>query len=91
MGLGVLDQARRCGVRVPEDRSVVGYDDSLLAEAAGPALTTIQQPLRDMGRIGLQRLLGLVNGKHPGPALLPVRLIIRSSTSRPPSAARRLR
>lgn len=91
MALAVLDQARRCGVRVPEDLSVVGYDDSLLAEAAGPALTTIQQPLRDMGRIGLQRLLGLVNGEHPGPALLPVRLIIRSSTGRPPPAARRTR
>lgn len=60
MAVGVLTAARSRGVHVPHDLSVVGFDDSFLTEWSTPGLTTIRQPLRDMGRVALRTLLRLV-------------------------------
>ena len=50
---GVLEAARRHGARVPQDLSVVGFDDTAVAEILSPPLTTVRQPLREMGRVAL--------------------------------------
>ncbi|MFI8192390.1 LacI family DNA-binding transcriptional regulator [Streptomyces sp. NPDC085946] len=79
--LGVLEAARRCGLSVPEDLSVVGYDDVPLAQWSSPALTTVHQPLRTMAEEAARMLLG---PGHPGAAALRMELathlVVRNST-----------
>jgi DNA-binding LacI/PurR family transcriptional regulator len=57
--LGVLRAAHQLGLRVPEDLSVVGYDDLPLASWVGPPLTTVRQPLREMGAAATETSPGL--------------------------------
>jgi len=72
---------RRNGLRVPEDISVVGFDDPFSAEHLMPALTTIRQPVYQVGLRSAQRLLdSLRKGEQPrGAEVLPTQLIIRDS------------
>ena len=88
MAVGVLTAARSRGVRVPDDLSVVGFDDSFLTEWATPALTTVRQPLRDMGRVALRTLLRLVEGKplDSHHVELATALVIRESTGPAPAS-----
>ena len=58
MAAGVIVAAHRLGIDVPNDVSVVGFDDSELAEKMWPALTTVRQPLQELGRIAAERLIG---------------------------------
>jgi len=83
--LGVLRAARELRLRVPEDVSVVGYDDLPLAEWIGPSLTTVRQPLTDMAGTATRMLLGLARGEQPAtPQLdLATELVVRESTSPP--------
>ena len=83
--LGVLRAARELRLRVPEDVSVVGYDDLPLAEWIGPSLTTVRQPLTDMAGTATRMLLGLARGETPAtPQLdLATELVVRESTSPP--------
>ena len=60
--LGVMEAARVRGLRVPEDLSVVGFDDTQVARLASPPLTTVRQPLRDMGAVALRTALQLAAG-----------------------------
>ncbi len=86
---GVIRAARDLGMRVPEDLSVVGFDDIPEASYVGPPLTTIIQPLRDMGRAGVRRLAELVRDPSE-PAMrmvLPTTLIVRGTTAPPPEPA----
>ncbi|MFD3522376.1 LacI family DNA-binding transcriptional regulator [Streptomyces sp. NPDC058653] len=64
--LGVLEAARVLGVQVPEDLSVVGYDDIPLAQWSSPALTTVHQPLLEMAEEAAQMLLRLRRGYQSG-------------------------
>lgn len=83
--LGVLRAARELRLRVPEDVSVVGYDDLPLAEWIGPSLTTVRQPLRDMAGAATRMLLALARGEQP-PMLqmdLLTELVVRESSSPP--------
>lgn len=57
MALGVLTQAHRMGLRVPEDLSVVGFDDTPASLTSWPPLTTVRQPLRDMGQAVIDALV----------------------------------
>jgi LacI family transcriptional regulator len=79
--IGTIRALHDCGLRVPEDVSVIGYDDIQSASYHVPSLTTIQQPLKEMGRIGSQILLDKLAGKDT-PALVRVepQLIVREST-----------
>lgn len=61
--IGVVEAARRRGLRVPQDLSVVGFDDTILATLATPALTTVRQPLPDMGKVALRTVLRLATGE----------------------------
>jgi len=82
MAVGVLAAARARGLHVPHDLSVVGFDDSFLTEWSTPALTTVRQPLRDMGRVALRTLLRLVAGEplDSHHVELATTLVVRDST-----------
>ncbi|MFD8642786.1 LacI family DNA-binding transcriptional regulator [Streptomyces zaomyceticus] len=83
--LGVMEAARVCGLRVPEDLSVVGYDDVMIARWSSPALTTVHQPLRQMGEEAVQMLLRLRAGEPSVTRLeLATSLVVRNSTAPPP-------
>lgn len=73
-------QAR--GFRVPQDISVIGYDDAPLAVLTSPALTTIRQPLKQMGALAASLLLRIVNGEtmEPKAHLLTPEIIVRGTT-----------
>lgn len=81
--VGVLKAAHDLGIRVPDDLSVIGYDDIRDAEYLN--LTTIRQHLFHMGEKGAQILLSALNGhdEPTGEVLLPVELVIRGTTARP--------
>jgi DNA-binding LacI/PurR family transcriptional regulator len=82
LAIGARLAARERGLAVPDDISIVGFDDSA-PESEG--LTTVHQPLRDKGRVAAQRLLRTLADDAPdgARALLPTRLVVRSSTSAP--------
>lgn len=81
--IATLEVARRIGLRVPRDVSVVGFDDIPEATRCTPMLTTVEQPIREMGRRAVELLIGLVRGE-PEPErthiMLPTRLVVRNST-----------
>jgi LacI family transcriptional regulator, xylobiose transport system transcriptional regulator len=89
--LGVYEAARRAGLRIPSDLSVVGFDDIPAARWSPPPLTTVRQPFADMGETAAHVLLALVSGK---PAArnrveLSTTLVVRESTAPPPSRSRK--
>jgi len=86
MAIGVLDYASRVGRSVPESLSVIGFDDIRFARYMRPALTTISQPMLDIGRETVRLLLGVLQGTVTTPVsiTLPHKLEIRSSTGAPP-------
>ncbi|MCZ0982745.1 LacI family DNA-binding transcriptional regulator [Streptomyces diastatochromogenes] len=84
--LGVMEAARVCGLRVPEDLSVVGYDDVMIARWSSPPLTTVHQPLREMGEEAVQMLLRLRAGEPSVTRMeLATSLVVRKSTAPPPA------
>jgi LacI family xylobiose transport system transcriptional regulator len=91
--LGVYEAARSLGVAIPADLSVVGYDDLLIAQWAGPPLTTIRVPLAEMA----QQAVRLVTRLRKEPELafsrveIETSLVVRESTAPPRSNGRRRR
>jgi LacI family repressor for deo operon, udp, cdd, tsx, nupC, and nupG len=83
--MGFIASAHLAGVRVPQDVSVVGFDDIHFAQACTPALTTIRQPRAEMGASAMRLLLSIIAGEAPGSVCLPFELIQRASTAPPPS------
>ncbi|MGO4807694.1 LacI family DNA-binding transcriptional regulator [Arthrobacter sp. 2MCAF15] len=85
IGLGVLAEARRHGLRIPEDLSVVGFDGTYQAEQSIPALTTVTQPLQEMGRAALRAVLRLANNEELDSRRveLATHLVVRESTAAP--------
>jgi LacI family transcriptional regulator len=81
MAMGVMDAVRERGLRVPEDISVVGYDDISQSAHVHPALTTVRQPLEKMGRVAAQMLLEMLRnpGRKKDRVELPTELMIRDS------------
>lgn len=86
--LGVYEVARERGMRIPDDLSVVGYDDIPLSQWISPQLTTVHQPLAAMGREAALMAVQLSSGVTPANTRmdLATTLVIRDSTSRPPHA-----
>ncbi len=86
--IGAIHALREAGRRVPEDVSVVGFDDIQSAAFQNPALTTVRQPLREMGLIAAETLLRRItaSAKEPYPKEIVVEpeLIVRGSTARVP-------
>ena len=100
MALGVIDRLRQRGIAVPDEMSVVGFDDVAVATLVSPALTTVRIPRAGLGRGAVDLLLSLLgtprdsgrNDTAPRPQLpartqLPVELVVRSSTSVPAARA----
>ncbi len=87
MAMGVMDAARSCGLHIPDDLSILGFDDIPQAQNVRPALTTVRQPLEKMGRVATQTLLDLLKDpqKDVTRLELPTELIIRDSC-KPPAA-----
>lgn len=84
MAIGAMRALRDAGYRVPEDISIVGFDDIILASYSNPPLTTIASPKYEAGRLAVQRLIERINGKHAGGArkfILETELILRESTA----------
>jgi len=87
MAIGALRAAHERGLRVPQDFSIVGFDDIPQAAFTCPALTTVSQPKLDMGRRGAELLFDLIEGKRPPTETdvpLEVRLVVRESTGPAP-------
>jgi LacI family transcriptional regulator len=85
MALGVYEAVRRSGRRVPEEVSVVGFDDLPETRWASPPMTTVRQPLAQMGMLAARTVLRLVRGE---PVVTPrvelaTELVIRDSTAPP--------
>lgn len=87
--LGVYHAAKAAGLSVPHDLSVVGFDDLPFTQWVDPPLTTVRQPLSQMGATAAEFLLALAAGQQidHDRLELPTKLIVRASTS-PPAAAR---
>lgn len=85
MAIGVLDAARRLKVSVPQELSVVGFDDIRFARYMQPPLTTVAQPMREIGERTVRLLLEIINGATTMPVsiTLPHTLTIRGSTAPP--------
>jgi LacI family transcriptional regulator len=85
MAVGVLRAARARRLRVPEDLAVVGFDDSEQATSVTPPLTTVRQPLAEMGRMAVSLLVRLLeNRRVEGMRIeLQTRLVVRESTASP--------
>jgi DNA-binding LacI/PurR family transcriptional regulator len=86
--IGAIRALRESGRRVPDDVSVVGFDDIQAAAYQNPALTTVRQPLRRMGELAAQTLTQRVeagaNGKYPHTISVDPELVIRETTARLP-------
>lgn len=81
MAIGAMRAIEQSGRRVPDDVAVVGFDDLREAELTVPQLTTVRQPLADLGRTMAQRLLQRIAGDDPPRAtVLPVEIVKREST-----------
>jgi DNA-binding LacI/PurR family transcriptional regulator len=82
--MGALRAIREAGLRVPDDVSVTGFDDLYLAQYTEPPLTTVRQPMRQMGRLAMETLTQLMAGDHTKRNIkLPGELIVRGSTAAP--------
>ncbi|MCB2177222.1 MAG: LacI family transcriptional regulator [Actinomycetales bacterium] len=83
--LGVLAVAAQQGLRVPDDLSVIGFDDVPEAASSTPPLTTVRQPIQEMGAAGIDLLVALMSGQGAPDThvRLPTTLLVRGTTSPP--------
>jgi DNA-binding LacI/PurR family transcriptional regulator len=81
--LGAMRSIRLHGLRVPEDISVVGFDDLFLASYTQPTLTTVRQPMRRMGQLAMESLFKLMSGEESAIRIkVEAELVVRESTAR---------
>lgn len=89
MAIGAMQEAQSYGLQIPQDLSVTGFDDIPLASLVHPALTTVEQPTREMGRQAINLLLAQIGSRRPSArhVLLDPQLHIRDSVAAPRSSA----
>jgi LacI family transcriptional regulator len=95
MALAVIGAIRDAGLLVPQDVSVIGFDDIQLAAVVRPGLTTVAQPLYEIGTRAADLLIGCITapvdesamGSPQPPEMMPHRLVIRETTGPPPPNA----
>ncbi|KKC39734.1 hypothetical protein WH87_06225 [Devosia epidermidihirudinis] len=87
IAIGAIKAVRARKLRIPNDLSLVSFDDMAFAELVDPPLTTVRQPVAEMGTLAVQHLLALINGGEAPPleTRLPVHLVKRDSVAPPPS------
>jgi DNA-binding LacI/PurR family transcriptional regulator len=83
MAIGVMNAAADAGLKVGRELAVVGFDDAPIAGYLRPSLTSLRQPLAEVGELVVTMLIDIVGGKRPAPSqvLLKPRLIVRDSTA----------
>jgi len=83
MAIGAMSAAHQLGVKVPEELSIIGYDNLKIAEMCYPALTTVSQPLKDMGQTAGEILVNLIKGekKEAESRYMPFSIVERQSVS----------
>ncbi|MFB9326800.1 LacI family DNA-binding transcriptional regulator [Paenibacillus aurantiacus] len=83
--IGVVTAFQGAGVRVPQDVSVIGFDDQVIASQFRPALTTIKQPAEQIGQQAVDIMLATLQGERKTPAKIELKpeLVVRASTSEP--------
>jgi DNA-binding LacI/PurR family transcriptional regulator len=83
MALEAIDVAKSLGIRVPQDLSIVGFDNNPLGMMGSVNLTTVSQPLVEMGRLGAENLYQISRGKIqlPVKVVLPTKLVKRQSVN----------
>lgn len=98
VAIGCLEVLSECGIRVPDDVSVAGFDDSLAARTTVPQLTTVRQPLRDMGARAVEVLLQQIHHRReigtpvPSDAIIfPTEVVVRASVGLAPEVSRAIR
>jgi LacI family transcriptional regulator len=81
MALGALRAAQDSGRRVPDDLGIVGFDDIPSAATSSPALTTVHQPIQDLGGVATRTLINILDGslEEPHQEILPTELIVRET------------
>ncbi len=86
--LGAMHQIRAAGLRVPDDLSITGFDDLHISQYLNPPLTTIRQPMPEMGRMAMEKLIALLSGNTSQQNILvPGSLVVRGSTAPPKEIA----
>jgi DNA-binding LacI/PurR family transcriptional regulator len=80
MAAGALRVLTATGRAVPGDVAVVGFDDNVITRYTNPPLTTVAQPIKQLGSEMAKMLVSLIGGELAGPLILPTRLIIRESS-----------
>lgn len=82
VAFGAMAGLKSCGLRIPEDVAVVGFDDDPMASMFDPSLTTVHYPMFEMGRLSFQTFQRLAGSKarKPSSVLMDTRLIVRRST-----------
>lgn len=90
MALGAVRAVRRAGLRVPEDVSVIGYDDSALMNCTEPPLTTVRQPIEAMGKMVIELLLRQMSSERAigDEVFFAPELVVRGSTGPAPASER---
>jgi DNA-binding LacI/PurR family transcriptional regulator len=83
--VGAIRAAESLGRSVPDDLSVVGFDDNPVATTTRPPLTTVRQDIAQKGRTAVALLVETLAGRAPEPVRLPTRLVVRGSTAPPRS------
>lgn len=83
VAVGAMSEAHAMGIRVPEDLSVIGYDNTITAQMAIPPLTAVSQPLYEMGKIAFELLYSqMETGKKPADRVLPFEIVERQTVRR---------
>lgn len=87
MAIGALFEVKQAGLRVPEDISIIGFDNIVYTEVTDPPLTTIEQPAGLIGELSMRRLLRLIAGEADDGSIefVPHRLVKRQSCAPPPA------
>ncbi|MBC2724803.1 MAG: substrate-binding domain-containing protein, partial [Desulfosporosinus sp.] len=82
--IGAMKAVKEKGLRIPEDIAFVGFDDIQLASFMDPPLTTVRQPIFEMGTTAINLLVGMIEGRVKGAQQieLPTQLIIRKSSGK---------
>jgi len=86
--IGAIRAIQEQGLRVPQDISVMGFDDTPAAAFHSPSLTTVRQPLKRMGEVAAQSLLDRIEGKkeYPSEIAIEPELVLRESTAKAPGS-----
>ena len=89
MAVGAMGAFQKAGKKIPDDLSLISFDNTYLAEYANPPLSSLAQPGYELGRKGSELLLDILDGKQnvskPVQIILPVELVVRQSTAAPPA------